>query len=529
MSKQLKSKLSLLLVVLMGLVVLGGCSSTEASEAPEVIETAGYQYDGELMFTGEGVSFSIAYNDLYERVAVSREVKNVSSSGEESVNQVKGVVLGDLLQEQGLSLGDYSSMRFTAADGYAIDVPAEILAEKEIILAYEFDGQALSEKKMPLRVAIDDVRSMYYVSNLASIELFSDSTEEAVVESSDRKIVWIETASQGLEQEIYTYYENEDQAIMVKDLLTAHVDADYSKVEFVASDGFEKTESADVADQAYLKVTGEDAPLFTGIDLPKGMNVKSIAFMDVANVTFVSAQQAMVLLGQATVGDDLGVSLGQIIEKSGLEGDFFTLTANDGYGVEVPKEAIKDGVVYVNNDGTNTVKFNGDYPKNTKIKNLLSIVSSDGANAIVIETAESETAPEASEAVVESGEWAIEFDGLSDGAFTFTSDKAERKLTRVALHTERMKNDVVKANDWEGYKLIDILDFLHVENYTELTIASLDGYEVVLMANQVDDETLLAVVQDGQVMSEPDNRVQLVQNTEFSTTWVKGVAKITVK
>jgi hypothetical protein len=533
MSKKWKSGFSLGLVVLMVLMVFGGCAASETSESSESPATveAGYHYAGDLMVTGEGVSFAIAYDDIYQREAVTREVKNISSSGEESVNQVKGIVLGDLLEEHGLSQGDYSSMRFTAADGYAIDVPHEILAEKEIILAYEFDGEALGEKKMPLRVAIDDVRSMYYVSNLASIEFFSETVEEAVVESNDRKIVFIETASQGIPSEVYTYYENEDQAIMMKDLLATFVDVDFTKVEFVASDGFEKIESADVANQAYLKITGEEAPLFTGIDLPKGMNVKSVTVMDAANVSFVSAEQAKQLLGEFTTNDSVGVCLEQVVELTGLEGEYFVLASNDGYAVEVTKSALKDAVVYVNNDGTNTVKFDAKYPKNTKVKNLLTITIGDGTNAIVVETDETAAGTDAedAEAVVQSAEWEIEFDGLADGAFVLSSSKAERKLERVALHTERIKNDEVKPEDWEGYRLIDALDFLHVESFNELTITSADGYEVVLTAEQVDEETILAIVKNGEALSESDNLVQMVQNTEFSTTWVKGVAKITVK
>jgi hypothetical protein len=241
--------------------------------------------------------------------------------------------------------------------------------------------------------------------------------------------------------------------------------------------------------------------------------------MTVADTCFVSANQAKVLLGETAIDDDMGVSLAQVLETAGLEGDNFTLTANDGYAVEVAKDAIKDGVVYVNNDGTNTVKFNGDYPKNTKVKNLLSITASKGED-------------QAAEANVEEtpmAEWAIEFDGLSDGSFTLTSEKAARKLTLVSLHTARTKNDTVKENDWEGYTLLEALTFLHVEEFSQLTITACDGYEVVLMADQVDDETILAVVQDGEPMTDADNMVQLVQNTEFSTTWVKGVAKITVQ
>ncbi len=533
MNKASKRIWSLGLVLIMVAALLSGCASGESATEPAAQpeqEAGTLHYEGELVFKGEEVSFSIPYDEIYEREPVTREVHHISSSGEESTNQVTGVVLGELLAEKGISQGDYSSVRFTAADGYAIDMPQEILAAKDVILAYEFDGEALDEKKMPLRVAVDGERSMYYVSNLASIEFFKSDVVETAVETNERKIVLLETAASEMPSEVFTYYENEDQAILMADLTAAHCGNAFAKVRFVASDGFEKIESADVINQGFLKITGEDAPLFTGRDLPKGMNVKYVTVMEAADTTFVSAAQAMTLLGEFTTNEKTGVCLADLVGLAGLEADYLVLAANDGYSVEVPKAAMKDGVVYVNSDGTNTVKFAPNYPKNTKIKNLLTIEAGDGSNAIVVDNGGEEAKAEKEEsAVVVGSAWEIEFSGLSDGSFTFTSDKAERKLERIALHTERIKNDEVKADDWEGYKVLDVLDFLHVDTFESLTIVAGDGYEVVLTADQVDEETVLAVVRNGEAMDDPDNLVQLVQNTEFSTTWVKGVAKIVVQ
>jgi|GEM_PF-413143 len=519
------------LVLMMVAALLSGCSSSQSAteaEAPQEQETEMLHYEGELVFKGDEISFAIPYDEIYKREPVTRDVHHISSSGEESDNQVTGIVLGDLLAEQGIAKGDYSSVRFTAADGYAIDVPQEILAAKEIILAYKFDGEVLDEKKMPLRVAIDGERSMYYVSNLASVEFFKSDVVETAVEANEKKIVLLETATAALPSEIFTYYENEDQAILMADLMQAHVSNEFAKVRFVASDGFEKIESADVINQGFLKITGEDAPLFTGRDLPKGMNVKAVTLMEAADTSFVSAAQAIALLGEFTANEKTGVCLADLVHLAGLDADYLVLAADDGYSVEVPKAALKDGVVYVNSDGTNTVKFTAAYPKNTKIKNLLTIAAGDGSNAIAVDGKSGEEKTEKTESTVVGSAWEIEFSGLSDGSFTFTSEKAQRKLERVALHTERIKNDVVKADDWEGYKLLDVLDFLHVDSFESLSIIAGDGYEVILTADQVDEETILAVVRNGEALDDPDNLVQLVQNTEFSTTWVKGVAKVDV-
>src|SRR6056297_3186658 len=110
--------------------------------------------------------------------SVSKEMKRVSSSGEETVEKIRGVLLDDVLKDIGESKSNYSNIRFTAGDGYAVTVPCEIVGQKDIVLAYAASGEILDDSKLPLMIAIDDVRSMYYVSNLIEIEFSNEETKE---------------------------------------------------------------------------------------------------------------------------------------------------------------------------------------------------------------------------------------------------------------------------------------------------------------------------------------------------------------
>lgn len=477
-------------------------------------------YEGELKFTGLDQEFSVAYNDIYAMEPVKATVENLTSDGEERMNEVEGVLLESLLNEHGLSQKDFSSIRLVAGDGYAMEVTADILNEKDIILAYKFDGENLDEKKMPLRAAIDDVRSMYYVGNLAEIQ-FSQLNTEASADGIN-KIVLLETAFSDLETQSYTYYDSEDEAILVADLFNIHLDVEPEKVYMAANDGYDKTESYDVLKDGYIKITGEDAPLFTGKNLPIGMNVKYLMNLQAANASFVSIESASEVLSIRTVGDKEGVALDELVDMAELVGEYYILTANDGYSVEVSRNSLEEAVVYIRDDGTCAAKFDEVYPKSTSVKYLVSIElgngenSTTGENTAIVEIKEEEAA------------WTITFEGLSDGSFDLTSDKAERKLELVEMHTERMKDDVVYPEDWKGYRLLDVLEFLHVEDYEYVSIIAGDGYEVVLDKETIDAETILAIKKDGEPLSDEDNLVQLVRNTQFATTWVKGVTTIII-
>lgn len=537
------SKKMMLVLMALLMMVLVGCNSKTADEvvyekstaAPETRVKADegqpegemLSYRGELKFTGLNNDFTVPYNEIYAMPAVEAKVKHISSTGEESNQTVKGALLEDILKANGATKKDYTGIRFIAGDGYAVTMPADVFMDKDVILAWAFDGAPLEDKKMPLRVAINDVRSMYYVSNLAEIAFEVGMSEDGTPETG-HTMVLMESAFTTMATEEFMYYDSNDLSVNAKELMKAFTSSKGDEVAFVAVDGFEKTETYDVVKGGFIKINGEDAPLFTGDGLPKGMNVKSILKMTVADALFMSVTNAYQVLEQVEFDGDQGVNLAALVQMSGLEGDTYLITATDGFSKEVTQEQLELGMAYVNNSATVTIKFNDDDPKQSKVKNALTITVVSGTP--MAEETEDTPKEDTNTSIIDDG-WMITFDGLSDGTFDMTQARADKagKIPMVDVHTEHMKNDVKNPTDWEGYKVLDILAWLKVEDFNSLIVIAGDGYETVLMKDMIDDETILAHSKDGEAMTDPENMVQLVQNTEFATSWVKGVAKIIVK
>ncbi|MCH4888103.1 hypothetical protein EZV73_10995 [Acidaminobacter sp. JC074] len=500
-------KVSVILLVLMMLFTMG-CSNEEA---------ASLSYDGSLKIEMGDQTVEIPYNDIYKMTPVKETYKTVTSSGEEIVTDIVGVSLNGLLKEQGKSLADFNGIRGIAGDGYAIDVPAEIIADKDIMLIWSEDGENYVDKKLPLRMAINDERSMYWVSNLMEVQCLME-TETAEVESvALNQIVFIEPASKTLDQVDITYYEADDKGVKVTDLFKSIQASD--PVVFVATDGFEKTEKLEVLEQGLLKLTGENAPLFMSPDLPKGMHVKMILQLTSGNTAFMSANNAMEAFTSMSFEDNEGVSLIELIDQAGIKADSYVFTSTDGYSVELSGKDVKKGIL-IKDEDIFKVKFEGQ-PKNTTVKDIYSIAAGAGG-ADQAEASETE--------VAELPAWSIEFTGLSDGSFEFTSDRAQRKLDLYTVEAVKTSKDGASYDQvWEGYRILDVLDFLQVEDFTELKVVATDGYEMVFTRDQVDENMLLGVIEDGQPVKEKKGHVQLMTSSLTSNFWVKNIATIEVK
>ena len=509
-----KRILSLFLAIIL-VFSFTACSKTETGAA--------FEYEGNLKIVNGDTSFEIPFNEIFKMESVTRTVKSVTSSGEELNNEVRGILLNTLLATKELKQEDYNSIRFIAGDGYQIDVPKDIVSKKEIILGYEFDGEPLEEKKQPLRPAIDDVRSMYFVSNLVEIQLNKSATN-AEAQKAD-KVVILETEVKHLEQHDYTYYESTDKAIKVTDLFTKYNISTDSTSKLVATENFVKTEKNKVLTTGYIKISGEERPLFLSPDLPKGMHVKSIVTINTGNQVFLSAEQAIATLPSREINGSKGAKLEEVMKLVNLNEDFYKLTADDGYSVEITKESLKHGILYINDKGQYKVMFDETMPKSTTIKHIHVFSKSDGKNAITTTDPKSSTD---NNTEVKAGEWSIIFDGLSDGSFEFTSDRAERKLELATINTNIIKNDKEVKDSYQGYRVLDILKFLKVEDFNGLLLVASDGYEMEFTKDEINENTIFAVIKNGEAIKD-DELVRLVQDSQFATKWIRSVNKVTVK
>ncbi|WP_461204699.1 molybdopterin-dependent oxidoreductase [Clostridium sp. DL1XJH146] len=518
--KKLKMRVVAMLVVALSIFMLTGCGST-SNNASNGDASGSYTYEGSLKLTGLDEDFEVAYNDIYAMETVTEHMKNLTSAGETQETDVTGVKLDDILASKEISQKDFSTIRLIAGDGYSIDVPMDIISEKDIVLAFEFDGEGLDEKTQPIRAAINDVRTMYWTSNLVEINFVKG--DGASVENSEgpSKIVFLETATKGLTEEDYTYYDSDDKAIKVDDLFKEYIPDATSDVNFVAADGFEKSEKIDVLLQGYIKTTGENVPLFLSPDLPKGMQVKDILVLTCDDTSFVSAAKSLEKFTARDARKKTGVALDELVEAAGLNGGSYTITASDGYSTEVTSEDLLKGIIY-EEEGQYSVKFTEDMPKSTNIKDVLSIEIATGSE-------ETSTEEKSADDAAASTSWEITFEGLSDGSFALGSDKAASKLTLTSIEaTKTSKSGEESVQAWDGYKVLDALEFLHVEDFTSLKVVASDGYEAEFTKSEVDDSMILGITVDGENLSEDDNLVQLVSKNLASNKWVKGVSKIIV-
>ena len=282
-----------------------------------------------------------------------------------------GGLLGELLEIHGISQIELNGIRVTAVDGYSMEIPSEVLKNRDIILAYEIDGKPLLEKNRPVRIIIPGERAMYWVSAVSTIEI--SGGEQTTADGKSEKILMFDTAILNLDKQDYEHYESLEKAIKINDLLNEFVPKGGGQVLIKAADGLQRNETRETFENAFIKITGKDSPMFLSPDLPKGMHVKNLLWFSVEKVAFLTVDRALETYSKSTLGDIKGISLKEILEDLDLEqGDIYVFTANDKYSVEIPKDDIHKGILYKTDDGSIRVSFEG-LGKNTTVKNLLSI------------------------------------------------------------------------------------------------------------------------------------------------------------
>jgi len=208
------------------------------------------------------------------------EAVSLNSLGEERHVVAYGVLLETLLQEQGLSQRDFASAVALGYDGYSIAVPSEILHGREILLAFEFNGEFIEP-----RIVIPEERAMYWVKYLREIELIVHAEETEVTREVAFEDILTALADYA---EDFKYYDADTQALPIARLLD-YLDAE--RVDFVtmtAADGLVKTERFSTFSQQLLVFDGtEDAPLFIGPNLPIGMRVRHLVSIQIGETLVV--------------------------------------------------------------------------------------------------------------------------------------------------------------------------------------------------------------------------------------------------
>ncbi len=154
--------------LLTALILLPVCQQSAAAD-----DSVKGKHIPNLTIAYQGEDKTIGLDQILELEEVVREISPEPRDGEKvTVYKVKGILLENIFQDFfQVSLEDIHAINLIAGDGFSIEVDKKILNTKEIILAYEIDGQSISEQDKPFRSVIADVFEMYWVKNLVKIEI----------------------------------------------------------------------------------------------------------------------------------------------------------------------------------------------------------------------------------------------------------------------------------------------------------------------------------------------------------------------
>ncbi len=303
-------------IIMIMLFALVGCKQEELVED---------DFTTQITLEGLGTEVIVyTLEEIKELEAVEITAQSTTSDGDINVASIKGVYVADLLTAEGYNINDYESLKITAGDGYEIIVPPDVLSVRDIIVAYEQDGEAYDQYGA-FRTIIPDERAMYWVKGVASLDF-----EANLASTGMERIIFLDNLSAVMELEDYTYYDTVEQAVNLANLFQEFSNVDgVTSVTVIASDGLENDKDIDTASSAYLKLTGEDAPLFTGPTLPKGMQIKEVTYLKAGDTTFVA------LSAMEELPDLLA-----LLSQSGVSGSDYTV-----YDVEGEATTLSGGIV----------------------------------------------------------------------------------------------------------------------------------------------------------------------------------------
>src|SRR6056297_1145657 len=294
-----------------------------------ILNTGVIADEGEFMISNlKGKDITINLKELKELPIVEETAISADEGDDKNVYEVKGVLLSDLLSSKGVSKNDLKAIRLIAGDGYQIDISENILKQRKLILTFEINGEPLYEKSKPIRVIIPNEMSMYWLKNLKEIRIV-----EMVETVNIRSLYFLETVVSELE----------------------------------------KNESLKVFAEAYIKITGKNAPLFFSPDFPKGMHIKDMLFINYGSKSICSVEQAKNVFDLRKAEDIEGIPLSELLKESKLlQADRYEVKAVDGYSVEISVKDMESGIVYTDEKDTVRIVF-PDLEKQYSVKYLYEI------------------------------------------------------------------------------------------------------------------------------------------------------------
>ena len=270
-----------------GILAAAADAITKAGGDPKAygfVSAAEKAEGAEISFTGlPGGDFTLTGRQLKNDFEVTElDAVSINSKGTEKQVRARGVLLETVLKERGLSQADFDSAAVSAPDGYAISVPGSVLRARDILIAFEINGEPLD---FP-RLVVPEERAMYWIKNLRSIDFSGYGQAQAEEQPVTREISLgdlIERLKDRAEE--YKYYDEICKALPISLLLNEIYAPKTANIIIKSADSLTRTEKYETFAAQLLVFEGtEAAPLYTGPELPAGMRVKNVVSFQIGGV-----------------------------------------------------------------------------------------------------------------------------------------------------------------------------------------------------------------------------------------------------
>ncbi len=121
-----------------------------------------------------GISYVFSYTQLFEMPKTAVYAELYCDGALTTYGNWSGVLLSYLLT-QAQATPEVGSIQFVASDGYKVAIPINIAMQPQIIIAYEKDGQPLTEG---LRLILPESNGAAWIAKITSITMSSSGADD---------------------------------------------------------------------------------------------------------------------------------------------------------------------------------------------------------------------------------------------------------------------------------------------------------------------------------------------------------------
>lgn len=321
------------------------------SSVPDVVPQEIWQRDdNNFTINYDNNSLVIDIEEIKAYPQVEREVTLINTRGTETVMQVKGPTLKNLLRVEGIALEDFAGIGITGRDHYYTMVDKTILELDEVILAWEVNGEPIDTSEKPVRVVIPNQLGPYWVKMVSVIDLYDEITPKTI-----NTVHIFDALTEDIEPYYYEYYGSKDKAIEVGKILRKFEVIDQKGFfTMVAEDGLVKNETISLVRQGYfIKFEGENAPMNIAPDFKLGMNVKHMTHFSTTKDAVIFPDKIKSVVRTEMIDSLEGLLLEDVLLAAGMRWEDhskFTVIATDGKTYDLDLDHLKNSHI-INTNG----------------------------------------------------------------------------------------------------------------------------------------------------------------------------------